>query len=282
MKNFAKSTAFKVLVGIALFLAGMMIYSASTGAASIPETFAGTVVTPLQSLGTAIAGGFYDFVGIFTDSGRLRTENAELTEEIERLRNSQAELDELRRLNDSYKEYLGLKEQHPDFSFAAARVISSDSADKYGNFTINCGSLSGVKVRDPVVSGDMLVGMVYKVGLNYANVRTILDPETQVTAYISRNNAGGITGGSAAPASGTQLRMNYLSREKGLSVTPDDYVMTSGLGGIFPAGLHIGKVESVSTEASGTTMFAVVNPFADINKLDYVSVIISFAGQGEF
>ena len=279
MKNFIQSVAFKILVVIALFLTGMMVYSASTGRASIIETLSGVIVTPLQSAGASISNGFYDFAGIFTDAKQLREENEKLSEELDSLRKQQVELDELRQLNDSYEKYLELKEQNPEFQFVHSKVISSDSSEKYGNFAINKGSISGVKVNDPVISGDMLVGIVYSVGPNSALVRTIYDPATQVGAYISRNNAGGITGGSTEPVSDAQIRLNYLPKDKGPS--KDDIVVTSGQGGVFPSKLLIGHVESVSTESHGTTLYAVVNPFIKTSDLDYVSVITYFTGQGE-
>jgi len=281
MKNFIQSVAFKILVLIALFLTGMMVYSASTGRASIAETLTGVIVTPLQSAGASISNGFYDFVGVFTDARQLREENEKLSEEIDSLRKQQVELEELRQLNDSYEKYLELKEQNPELQFVHSKVISSDSSEKYGNFAINKGSISGVKVNDTVISGDMLVGIVYSVGPNSALVRTIYDPATQVGAYVSRNNAGGMTGGSTAPVSDSQIRLNYLSKDKGSSITKDDIVVTSGQGGIFPSKLLIGQVESVSTESHGTTLYAVVNPFIKTADLDYVSVITYFAGQGE-
>ena len=90
MKNFIKSTAFKALTAVALFLVGIMIYAASTsGVATIPEILTGAIVTPIQSLGSAISDGFNNFIGIFTDSNILREENNKLQSEINDLRRNQ-------------------------------------------------------------------------------------------------------------------------------------------------------------------------------------------------
>ena len=181
MKEFLKSVAFKAIAAVALFLVGIMIYAASTGGVStIPAAVTGAIITPLQSLATAVSDGFNSFIGIFTDSNALRAENEQLQNEINELRKNEVETDELRRQNELYREFLELKDQHADYQFADARIISTDPADKYGNFTINAGSLKGVKADDPVITPDGLVGVVYEVGPNYAKVATILDPSVSV------------------------------------------------------------------------------------------------------
>ena len=83
VKDFLKSLGFKVLTVVALFLVGVMIYAASTGgAATIPATIVSAVVTPLQTIASSLSDGVNSFIGIFTDSGRLREENDKLQEEI--------------------------------------------------------------------------------------------------------------------------------------------------------------------------------------------------------
>jgi rod shape-determining protein MreC len=276
VKNFIKSAAFKALAAVSLFLIGIMIYAASTGGvATIPETIAGAIVAPLQSLGAAVSDGFSDFLGIFTDSNVLQQENQKLRKEIDQLRKNQVELDELRRMNEYYRQYLELKEQNPDYKFADCRVISVDTNNKYGNFTINVGLLSGVKKNQPVITPEGLVGVVYEVGMNFANVRTILDPATQVPAYVSRVGSGGVTGGSLSLAKEGKLRLNYLPRNNG--VAEGDYVVTSGKGEVYPRHLLIGTVKEVNSESDGLTMYAVIEPFANIRDLTNVFVITEFS-----
>lgn len=280
MKNFLKTGAFKALVVVALFLIGVMLYAATTGGvATIPATITGAIISPLQSLGASVTNGFHDFFGIFTDSDKLREENDALQSEVNELREKQVELDELRRLNELYREFLELKEQHSDYQFADGRVIWMDATNKYGNFTVDIGSTSGVKANDPVITPEGLVGVVYEVGLTYAKVRTILDPATQVSAMVSRTQSGGVTGGSLSLAQNGELRLNYLTRDNG--ATSGDYVITSGKGGIYPSLLRIGSIREVSLESDGLTMYAIIEPFADIKNLTHVFVITDFEGQGE-
>ena len=203
----------------------------------------------------------------------LQKENAELRQQI-------VDYDELKQQNDWYTEILGLHEQHSDYTFASGRVIGRDPSDAYGNFTISAGKNADVSVNDPVVTtnGD-LVGVVYEVGLTYSKVRTILDPATKVSAQISRTSDTGYTVGSTVEmARRRALRLTTLERSSGVAV--GDYVVTSGIGGIYPDGLLIGSVREITSASDGMTLDAKVEIFADIYNLKQVMVISSFDGQG--
>lgn len=278
MKEFLKSLAFRVLVLVAALLVGMMVYAASVGGVStIPETLAGFIVTPLQTAAAYISDGFDQFIGLFTDAGALRKENAQLQEELNALREQQVELDELRRQNELYRDYLELKEQNPDYQFADARVIAMDPADNYYNFTINVGSLAGVSEGNPVITPDGMVGVVYEVGGSYAKVRTILDPRAPVSVYVSRTRDNGITGNTSALAGEGLLRLERLDRTAGAAA--GDIVVTYG-NGKYPAGLMVGELTEVYAESDGLSLSAVIRPFADIARVSDVFVIVDFAGRG--
>ena len=273
MKGFWKSLGFKVLAGVALFLVGIMIYAASTGGfATIPATITGAIITPIQSALAAVSDGISGFFSGLTSGNQLQQQIAEQDETINQLRQQLAEYDEL------YKQFLELKETNPDYQFADGRVIAIDPSDKYGNFTIDVGSLGGVSPDDPVITPAGLVGVVYEVGPNWAKVRTILDPATQVSAYIGRNRDSCISGGSASLAQDGLFRLDLLPRETGTAV--GDYAVTSGVGGVYPAGLLLGEVQEVSPASDNLSVYAVVKPYVDIRNVSSVFVITSFAGQG--
>ena len=143
----------------------------------------------------------------------------------------------------------------------------------------SAGSNADVSVNDPVVTtnGD-LVGVVYEVGLTYSKVRTVLDPATKVSAQISRTADTGYTvGGTVAMARERQLHLTTLERSSGVAI--GDYVVTSGIGGIYPSGLLIGNVREISNASDGMTLNASITLFADIHNLKQVMVITSFDGQ---
>ncbi len=280
MKDFIKSFFVRVLAVVALVLVGMMIYSASTGGlASLPQTIAGAIVTPFQSLVTGVSNGVSGFFNGIVGGGDLQARVDELLKENAALRQQIVDYDELKQQNDWYTEILGLHEEHSDYTFASGRVIGRDPSDAYANFTISAGTNADVSVNDPVVTtnGD-LVGVVYEVGLTYSKVRTVLDPATKVSAQISRTADTGYTvGGTVAMARERQLRLTTLERSSGVAI--GDYVVTSGIGGVYPSGLLIGSVREISSASDGMTLDANITLFADIHNLKQDMVITSFEGQ---
>lgn len=264
-----------------LILIGVMIYSAvSGGFSTIPETLAGIFVTPFQSFATSVSNGVSGFFGQLTGSGELQERIEELEKENTELRNQMVDYDELKQTNDWYSEILGLHEENPEYTFAAGRVIGREPSDYYGNFTISAGQNAGVSVNDPVVSTDgSLVGVVEEVGLTYAKVRTVLDPSVKAACQISRTGDTAYTNGSTVDmARENNLRMTTLERSSGAAV--GDYVITSGIGGVYPKGLLIGSVQEISNASDGMTLDAEVSLFAEIYDLKQVMVITYFAGQG--
>lgn len=281
MKEFFKSALARGLGIVALVLVGVMIYSATTGGfATIPETLSGVFVTPLQSAASGVSNGVSDFFGWLTGGNDMREKLAELQKENAELRQQLIDYDEIKQTNEWYSEILGLHEENPEYTFAAGRVIGRDPADYYGNFTISSGQNAGISVNDPVVSTDgSLVGVVEEVGLTYAKVRTVLDPATKVACQISRTGETAYTAGSTVDlARRNLLRMTALERSSAAAV--GDYVVTSGIGGVYPGGLLIGTVTAIQSATDGMTLDAEIDLFADIFDLKQVMVITSFTGQG--
>ncbi len=277
MKHFFKTVGFRVLGCIALALVGVMIYAATTGGVSnFFASAVGVLVTPLQTAATSISDAVSDF---FVGDGDLRAQVDALTTENRELRDKLVEYDQMKLQNDWYNQILSLHEDNPDYTFADGKVISMDPSDPFCSFSINAGSAVGISPGDPVVTADGLVGIVEEVGLTYSKVRTVLHPDLKASAAISRTDESGYTGGSLTLAEDGLLRINYLERSS--SVVSGDFVVTSGLGGVFPSGLLIGRVTSVAPDSDGMTLYGLVEPFVDISNLKRVMVITSFDGQGQ-
>lgn len=280
MKDFLKSFAFKVLGVIALILVGVMIYGASTGGlATIPATITGAIITPLQSAVTSVSDGISGFFGQFGNSKETREELEQAKKELRELREQVVDYNKMKEENEWYAKILGLHEQHSDYTFASGKVIAVDPAGHFGNFTINAGTKSGIAVGDPVITAEGLVGLVSEVSFTSCKVRTILDANTKASAMISRNGNTAITGGAEPLAVKGLLRLNRLDKSSGAAI--GDIVVTSGRGGVFPEGLHIGKITEVNPESDGLTLYAVIEPYVDVRSLKNVMVITSFDGQGE-
>ena len=278
MRFFFRSRQFKVILSILIALIAVSVIFSIIGSQISPQAnIVGMITAPFRSAVNGIWGGIEDFISAYKDGNKLMLENAELEAEVNELREQLSDYQQTQAENEFYKKYLKIAENHPDFKFTAATLISRDNDDPYQSFVINKGSLNGVSAYDPVITDAGLVGFVSQVGLTTAKVTTILSPELEIGALDNRTNDSGVVSGDLEIAKNGKTKLYNLARS--CSVAIGDYVATSGEG-IFPKGLLIGKIETIGTDKYNTSIYATVTPFANIEELRQVMVITEFDGQG--
>lgn len=279
MHDFIKSWRFKALVAAAVVLVAFMLRAAYTGGlGTVASKTLGVLVSPLQKVSGMISDSATGFFQKYLQAGKTQEENEELRKENRELREKLVDYETIKQQNEQYKEFLSIKERNNDFEFEPASVIGRDPNARFYSFTIDVGSLDGVEVRDPVITSDGLVGMVYEVGPTYAKVHTILDVSLDVGAFNPRTKDTGIVTGTVELAQNGNCRMEYLDRDS--QAQEGDIIVTSGISGIFPKDLTIGTIRSIAPEDHGMSLYAVIEPAADIREIKDVFVIKSFAGQG--
>jgi rod shape-determining protein MreC len=137
--------------------------------------------------------------------------------------------------------------------------------------TINVGTLQGVEIGMPAVSGGaVLVGRIAQVGPRTAKVELLTDPDSSVAALLQTSRVTGLVVGQP---DGT-LRMEYIPQEENIDV--GDIVLTSGLGGVMPKGLVIGQVTEVQKLDYALFQTAIVRPAIDFSRLELLLVITAF------
>ncbi len=278
MRFFFRSRQFKIILVILISLITVSICFSIIGSKIAPGAdIAGTITAPIRSAATAVSNAFSDFADALSDSNETALKNSELETEINELRKKLADYETLNEQNEFYKNYLEIKDSHPDFKFAPATLISRDSSDAYQGFIINQGSTDGVEAFDPVITDAGLVGFVSEVGLTTSKVTTILSSDFTAGALDNRTNDSGIVSGLLKTAKQNQTRFKNLSRSCNIAI--GDYVITSGEG-IFPKGLLIGTIKYIGNDEYNTSIYADVEPFVDIQNIRNVMVITEFEGQG--
>ena len=278
MRFFLRSRQFKTILTIFCIVVLVTLSFVIIGKRMSPQTdIASTITTPFKNFFTGASRVVEDFFTDYNSGNKLSLENAELKSEIETLRKQIADYQEIVEQNEFYKDFLDIKENNPDFSFADATVISRDSDDVYKSFTINKGSSSDISKYDPVITNAGIVGYVTDVGLTSCKVTTILNPDITLGALDNRTSDSGIVTGSLSLAQNGYCRFANLSRS--CSVAVGDYVVTSGEG-IFPEGLLVGSVNNIGIDENNNSIYAEIKPFADIEEIRSVMVITSFEGQG--
>ncbi len=119
-----------------------------------------------------------------------------------------------------------------------------------------------------------LVGVVTDAGLNWCAVTTILDTTSAIGATVFRTEQVAVAQGQLTLMTDGCLALTYLEDPENLIA--GDLVVTSGLGGYYPAGLSIGTVKELRTDVGGLTQYAVITPKADISALTQLFVITQF------
>ena len=276
MKDFFDTWKFKILVGIAVFLAAIMAYAGANGRlTAAPQEILSVAVAPFQRAAAAVSNGVSSLWEKYTNIDAILEENEKLTTENAELRGQMVDYDKLKAENEAYKALTNIQEQHPEMSYVSSFVIGRDPLDSFYGFTLDQGSLDGVEVNDAITSDEgYLLGVVTEVDLTSCKVMTILHPSFNAAGVVSRTRDNGIITGSADYAAEGLCILSNLSR--GTLTKANDQVITTGLGGVFPPDVLVGVVQELVPEASGKSTIAVIKPGADPRTVKHVFIITNY------
>jgi rod shape-determining protein MreC len=155
-----------------------------------------------------------------------------------------------------------------------AEVIGRDPGNLFKTITINRGRRHGVRVDATVVADaggvQALVGRVESVSSLTAMVRPLLASSSYVGARLQRTEHDGLIEGDPA---GKRLVMRYVPRIAAEDLAIDDLVITSGMGGLYPRGIHIGRVVEHRAGEERSSLHIIVKPLVEFGRLDYVLVL---------
>lgn len=279
MKDFFKTSSFRVLIIAVVVLLGLIIYTATAGGSFLANLL-GFATSPMQSIATDVTGNvteFFDLDGYTKDElkdlvGALQEENAQLEDQL-------VAYEELQQENEQLKTQLGLEEEEPENELRSASVIGRDPNDVFYGFSIDAGTLSGVSVGDPVITDQGLVGVVTQAYATSSKVTCLLSEDVHVAAWSPKRQESGVIESDVTSASTGVLRLNYLSGDT--QIQEGDIIATSGEGGAFPQGLKIGTVARVEKSENDISRYAEIQPFEDLTKVQEVYVVVDFPGKGE-
>lgn len=185
--------------------------------------------------------------------------------------------------NAALRLHLGFVERNP--ALVVAEVVSFGGADAWSQrLRLGKGTTAGIALNAPVLSTEGLVGHVVEVTETTADVLLVSDPNSHVACAVAdttgQRRHGILTGsGAAFPGAGAAipLRLDYLDRQ--FVPPPGALVETSGLGGIYPAGLAVGRVRDVSLDSSGLYARALVDPAVPLRELRTAYVLTGWEGR---
>ena len=260
---------------------GLILVTLTTSAVAGPvRDFTGYLVAPFQNGVNNIGQWLTDQFSGFEDVKELARENAELRQEIAELTQKNNELvqnqTELARLEALY----ALDKKYSDFNKMAASVISKDPGNWYSTFVINKGSSDGIKVDMNVLGQGGLIGIVTEVGANWAQVRSIIDDESNISGMASSTSEPCVVTGNLLGMDSGKIDFKGL-RDDDNAVTEGTSIVTSNISDKYLTGLLIGYVSEIHLDSNNLTKSGTIIPAADFRSLREVLVVTDLKQKKE-
>lgn len=233
------------------------------------ENIFSKLVMPIQNGLTYLKNKISGNDSFFEDINNLKAENERLTNENNELKESLRELEIIKAENATLREYNNMSEKYSEYTTVPAYIINKDISNLSDTMVINVGSDDGVRENMPVITTEGLVGYIVSTTNDTAKVQPIIDPSSSVSATISTSRDSIIAKGILG--SDNTLKAIYIPTDADLVI--DDSVETSGLGGIYPKGILIGKISQIIDSKNVTDRYAIIETAVDFSKLETVLVI---------
>lgn len=209
----------------------------------------------------------------FSELNNVLEENKILKSNVEKIESLEAENIALKQELNKMKEELNIENVLTDYTYLNATVISRNSFYWYNTLTIDKGSHSGIKEGMVVLNSTGLIGKIENVSTFSSDVKLITTNDTNNKISVT------VTNGSTS-LTGLINTYNYEEgylKVEGISntatVNVGDFVYTSGLGGVFPSGILIGKVENITTDVYDLAKIINVKPSANFDEINYVTIL---------
>lgn len=269
-----KSKYIYLAVLLVLILSAILSYMIKTdkklniGESLIKDSVIGiqkVIYTPIKSFSTMI-NDFFSLKDVLK-------ENKTLKSNVEKMESLEAENVELKHELTKLKEELNIEHVLSEYDYLNATVVNRNALYWYNTLTIDKGSHNGIEEGMVVINSTGLIGKVVSVSTFSADIKLITTNDTNnkisVTVTNGENKLTGLI-------NGYNYNDGYLKVE-GISNTETvnigDYVYTSGLGGVFPSGILIGRVENVITDVYDLSKIINVKPSANFADINYVTIL---------
>ena len=233
------------------------------------QDFGTQAFAPIQGVLGGPTGDVSAAFGTLQSISDLRAENLRLREQVDKLVGDTSRLSDLERENQELREQLGLKREKPSLEWMSAQVIYSDPSNLVQSVTINLGKREGLREGLTVMTPRGLVGRIVQVNQNTSKVLLITDASSSVSAVIEGLRAKGVINGQRRQV----LSMKHIPQSE--SFRTGDKVVTSGVGGVFPDGILIGRIAGVIRKDVDMFQQAEVEPEVDFSRLDRLLVVIN-------
>ena len=267
-----------VLVFASLVLVSLSVRSGDSGPVAGIQSAGSTVLRPFAIGFERVAQPFRDGYGWADSLFSARSEAAKLRAEVRDLRQRAIQNEFARQENVYLRRLLDYRDgpRFPDdYDARAAEVVGRPGSAFSQAIVVAAGRTAGIRVNDPVVTGDGLVGLVTRISDDTARVEMLTDEGAAVSALDLPTGAQGIV----RHARGTRETLVLDRVRKEDRVQFGDEIVTAGwragpLSSLYPKGIPIGRVTSVGQTDTDLFQQVQIDPFVDFGSLDAVLVLV--------
>lgn len=271
MESIIKHKAIIAFTAFSIFCIVSLSIQSSTFTLSI-EGLGSMLIMPFQKGYNSVQHGIHMLWAGFTELGEVRDQLKKTREKLQRYEAMTEELSEIKRENERLRQLLNLSPQ-VSYESVPASIISKDPDNWFRTIIINRGANDGIKINMPVIafSGEekAVVGKVTEVRGSVSRIMPIISTDMRLGVIIQESRYPGLLTGYTANSN--LSLMDYVS--KSATVKFGDVIVTSGQGGVFPAGLRVGKVLKSFVTESSAYQKVVIKPYIDFNQVEEVFVI---------
>ena len=244
---------------------------------NVPKTVVQTLMTPFRYAGNLLTSQAENIYTYIFEYESLKTENEALRKQVSQMEELAREADSVARENDRLRDILDMQRTHEEYVLVDAYIIAWSSTDWTNTITINRGTASGIEVGMCAITSDKeVVGVVTEAGADYAVVKTVLDSSLEISATIASSGYNGMVTGDSVGGRKDMMRMKYLPSSA--VIRNNDQVVTSG-SAVYPRNLVLGTVVDAGFDDTGVAKYAVLEPAAEIGKLEQVFILTSFTTE---
>lgn len=271
---FSKKTA--VIVGVVIIIA-INIIVLSISSRKQHSSFGGArvaipLVAPFQQAVTRSIRFVRDVWSHYFYLVHVAHENDRLQRVFQQAVERNNQLNEVELSNQRLRSLLNFQKTQ-SVHVIAAEVVAKDPSPWSKTIIIDKGKSGGITAGQPVVTAEGIIGQVIETSADHAKVLLIVDQNSAVDALIQRTRARGVVKGETAE----RCQLKYVLRKYDINV--GDTVISSGLDGVYPKGLRIGRVSGVIRPNSGIFQEVAVSPYVDFEKLEEVLIVLDLPGE---
>ena len=254
---------------LSFFLVGIIIigiiFNFSSMRRVLSEGFNYPIIGIKQSISNSGSNAQKKF-SFWSSIRKLRDENSKLSEKILSFQIDHSKISELEYENTLLKKELGFVQEHKDKILIPARIVGREPTSFLDSVIIDKGKDDGVVENMAIISSGALVGQVKDVYANQSKVILITSKDSIILAMLQDSRAKGILRGGISG-----LVLEDITQD--VEYNADESVITSGLDGVIPPGILIGKTGGIRSYSSGLFKNIAVEPVADLSKLEIVFIM---------